>query len=92
MSNKASSRLARNCIVFVLVSGAFINSPAAEECSREATVERNTTGWLHSWNAGVGFEFALQDPTSFFVEARYVRIGPPGGTLDFVPIRMGLHF
>jgi opacity protein-like surface antigen len=57
-----------------------------------STVERNTTGWLHSWNAGVGFEFALQDPTSFFVEARYVRIGPPGGTLDFVPIRMGLRF
>lgn len=57
-----------------------------------STVERNTTGWLHSWNAGVGFEFALQDPTSFFVEARYVRIGPPSGTLDFVPIRMGLRF
>ena len=57
-----------------------------------STVERNTTGWLHSWNAGVGFEFALQDRTSFFVEGRYVRIGPPGSALDFVPIRMGLRF
>jgi opacity protein-like surface antigen len=57
-----------------------------------STVERNTTGWLHSWNAGLGFEFALQDPASFFVEARYVRIGPPRTALDFVPIRVGLRF
>ena len=57
-----------------------------------STVERNTTGWLHSWNAGLGFEFALQDPASFFVEARYVRIGPSRTAVDFVPIRMGLRF
>jgi opacity protein-like surface antigen len=57
-----------------------------------SAVERNTTGWLHSWNAGLGFEFALQDPASFFVEARYVRIGPPRTALDFVPIRVGLRF
>jgi Putative MetA-pathway of phenol degradation len=37
MSKKASSRLSRNWIVFVLVSGAFANSLAAEECSSEAT-------------------------------------------------------
>jgi hypothetical protein len=24
-----------------------------------STIERNTTGWLHSWTAGLGFEFAL---------------------------------
>jgi opacity protein-like surface antigen len=57
-----------------------------------STVQSNTTGWLHSWNAGVGFEFALQDPTSFFVEARYLRIGPRSSPLDFVPIRVGLRF
>jgi opacity protein-like surface antigen len=57
-----------------------------------STVGSNTTGWLHSWNAGVGFEFALQDPTSFFVEARYLRIGPRSSQLDFVPISVGLRF
>ena len=34
---KAGSRLAPNWIVFVLVSGAFANSLAAEECSSKAT-------------------------------------------------------
>jgi opacity protein-like surface antigen len=57
-----------------------------------STIERNTTGWLHSWNAGLGFEFALQDPTSFFIEARYLRIGPPSSRQDFVPITAGLRF
>ena len=37
MSKKASSKLARNWIAFVLASGAFTNSLAAGECSSEAT-------------------------------------------------------
>jgi opacity protein-like surface antigen len=57
-----------------------------------STVEQNTTGWLRSWNAGLGFDFALEDPTSFFIEARYLHIGPPSSRLDFVPIRVGLRF
>jgi len=57
-----------------------------------STVARNTTGWLHSWNAGMGFEFALADRTSFFIEARYQRISPSSKMTEFVPIRVGLRF
>jgi hypothetical protein len=57
-------------------------------------VAHNTTGWLNSWNAGAGFEFAMQDPIRFFVEARYQRIlGSSSSTMqEFVPIRVGLRF
>jgi len=57
-----------------------------------STVARSTTGWLHSWNAGMGFEFALTPPASFFIEARYLRIGPADNRTEFVPIRFGLRF
>ena len=57
-----------------------------------STLERSTTGWLHSWNAGMGFEFALEPPGSFFIEARYLRIGPANDRMVFVPIRLGLRF
>jgi hypothetical protein len=52
----------------------------------------NTTGWLNSWNAGMGFEFALSDPARFFIEARYQRILPSTNKSEFVPIRVGLRF
>ncbi len=59
-------------------------------------VAHNTTGWLNSWNAGAGFEFALQDPVRFFVEARYQRINSSNNSSnnmsEFVPIRVGLRF
>jgi Outer membrane protein beta-barrel domain len=55
-----------------------------------STVAHDTSGWLNSWNAGTGFEFALQDPVRFFVEARYQRIG--SNMSEFVPIRVGLRF
>ena len=29
-----------------------------------STAERTTTPWLHSWNAGLGFEFAVADPVT----------------------------
>jgi opacity protein-like surface antigen len=57
-----------------------------------STVAQDTTGWLHSWNAGVGFEFALADQSSFFIEARYQRISPSSKMTEFVPIRVGLRF
>ena len=57
-----------------------------------SAVERSTTGWLNSWNAGIGFEFELADPTRFFIEARYLRIGPSTNHMDFIPIRVGLRF
>jgi len=55
-------------------------------------VERNTTGWMNSWNAGMGFEFALEDPASFFIEARYLRLSPSSSGNEFIPIRFGLRF
>ncbi len=54
--------------------------------------ERSTSGWLDSWNAGMGFEFALTDPASFFIEARYLRLSPVSSRTAFVPIRFGLRF
>jgi opacity protein-like surface antigen len=54
--------------------------------------QHTTSSWLNSWNAGVGFETAIAPHASFFVEARYLRIGPESSKLDFVPIRLGLRF
>jgi opacity protein-like surface antigen len=56
------------------------------------TVDRTTSDWMRSWNAGIGFEFALQDPLSFFVEARYLRLYPQSNNSVFIPIRVGLRF
>ena len=57
-----------------------------------STAERTTTPWLHSWNAGLGFEFALADPVTLFVEARYLRIEPYSQRNAFIPIRVGVRF
>jgi hypothetical protein len=57
-----------------------------------STVERNTSNWMNSWNAGMGFEFAMESPASFFVEARYQRLSPSDAKSEFVPIRVGLRF
>jgi len=58
------------------------------------TVSRTTGPWLKSWNAGIGFEFAMADPASFFIEARYMRITQMQGGAQtvFVPIRVGIRF
>ena len=60
----------------------------------EGTVERITTPWQKSCNAGIGFEFALADPGSFFIEARYMRIteGQCNAQTAFIPIRVGIRF
>jgi hypothetical protein len=55
-------------------------------------VARNTTDWHFAKNAGLGFEFAMGPRTSFFVEARYMRINPNNSKDDFLPIRAGLRF
>ena len=57
------------------------------------TAQQNTTSpWRNSWNAGIGWEAAIADRTSFFVEARYERILPNNNGMQFVPIRLGLRF
>jgi hypothetical protein len=55
-------------------------------------IERRTSPWEFSWNAGMGWEIATSPHSSFFVEARYLRINASGGWLQFVPIRFGVRF
>jgi len=57
-----------------------------------STAERTTTPWRKSWNAGFGMEFALADPVSFFIEARYLRIAPYSANDAYIPIQIGLRF
>jgi len=59
-----------------------------------STAQTSTTGWLNSWNVGIGFEFPLGDPASFFIDGRFLRIKQPnnGGNWDFIPIRVGIRF
>jgi opacity protein-like surface antigen len=54
--------------------------------------ENSTSGWLHSWNAGLGWETAISDYASFFVEARYERIKPYDSHMSFVPVTVGFRF
>ena len=54
--------------------------------------QRTTSDWDHAWNAGVGFETAIANRASFFVEARYLRILPNSNQTKFVPITFGLRF
>ena len=59
-----------------------------------STAQVSTTGWLPSWNAGIGFEFPLGGSASFFLDGRFLRIKQPnnGGYWDFIPIRAGIRF
>jgi len=54
--------------------------------------QRTTSDWHRAWNAGAGFEVAIADRASFFVEARYLRILPNSNQTKFIPIRFGLRF
>jgi hypothetical protein len=54
--------------------------------------QRTTSDWNHAWNAGVGFETAIADKASFFIEARYLRILPNSNQTKFVPITLGFRF
>jgi opacity protein-like surface antigen len=55
-------------------------------------VQRTTSPWHSSWNAGIGLEVSAADNASFFIEARYLRISQFNSKMDFVPIRIGLRF
>jgi hypothetical protein len=55
-------------------------------------VQRTTSPWHSSWNAGIGLELATDERASFFIEARYQRISQYNGKMEFVPIRLGLRF
>jgi opacity protein-like surface antigen len=55
-------------------------------------VARNTSDWRFAKNAGFGLEFAMGPKTSFFVEARYMRLNPNDAKSDYLPIKAGLRF
>jgi hypothetical protein len=55
-------------------------------------VQRTTSPWHSSWNAGIGWEVSTDNGASFFIEARYQRISQYNSKMQFVPIRMGLRF
>jgi Outer membrane protein beta-barrel domain len=55
-------------------------------------VQRSTSPWHSSWNAGIGWEVSTDDTASFFIEARYQRISEYNNKAQFVPIRLGLRF
>jgi opacity protein-like surface antigen len=54
--------------------------------------EHDTSSWESSWNAGLGWEIALDSHTAFFLEASYQHIHREGGSLQLVPISVGLRF
>jgi hypothetical protein len=56
------------------------------------TIDRTTTPWRSSWNAGLGWEIAYADGASFFIEARYRQIAPADDKVQLVPISVGLRF
>jgi hypothetical protein len=56
------------------------------------TVARNNSDWRFAKNAGFGLELAMGPATSFFVEARYMRLNPNDAKSDYIPIRAGLRF
>jgi Outer membrane protein beta-barrel domain len=53
---------------------------------------RETTQWRDSWNAGFGWEWAVSNYGSLFVEARYRSIGPNNDKEAFVPVQIGFRF
>jgi Outer membrane protein beta-barrel domain len=59
----------------------------------ETAQHYSTTPWRGAWNAGGGWEIAISDHASFFIEGRFLRIKPysskSGG---FIPVRFGLRF
>jgi hypothetical protein len=54
--------------------------------------QRTTSDWHNAWNAGLGFEVAIAERASFFMEARYLRILPNSNQTKFVPVTFGIRF
>ncbi len=54
--------------------------------------EDHTTYWHLAWNAGAGWEIAIGDRSTFFIEGRYLQLGPDDRKLQLVPITLGFRF
>jgi opacity protein-like surface antigen len=87
---REASELRRVSLVSGTVCGWWYCFPA--EFPAVTAVAHSTSDWHQSWNAGLGWETAVADGTSFFIEARYLRIEPNDSKMQFVPIRIGLRF
>ena len=72
-----------------LVCGFYFCGPGTAPV---ASIYRDTSDVLHSWNAGLGLEFAIDNLSSFFIEARYQRLQPASSGMNFIPIRVGFRF
>ena len=73
-----------------LICGFFYCEPG--QIPVVTTSERTTGPWVKSWNAGIGFEFALSDPCTLFIDARFLEMQPYSAKTQFIPIRIGLRF
>lgn len=54
--------------------------------------QHSESAWEPSWNAGFGWEIALDSHIAFFVEARYQYIHNSANSLHLVPVSLGLRF
>ncbi len=54
--------------------------------------DHDTSSWEPSWNAGVGWEVAIDGRTAFFIEACYRRLLHYSNTVELVPVSLGLRF
>lgn len=55
-------------------------------------LDDHTTDWHGSWNAGIGWEWAVGPSSFLFVEARYMQVLTSDTRLQFVPVRVGFRF
>jgi len=87
---RESSELRRESLVNGLLCGYWYCVPGTFPAV--TAEQRSTSNWHQSWNAGLGWETAIADSASFFIEARYLRIEPNDSKMQFVPISIGLRF
>jgi hypothetical protein len=66
-----------------LIGGAGLYMPTVEAAGLDAVSENH-----FGWNAGAG----LKLPYHAFAEARYNRVSVNGGSLQFVPVTLGIMF
>jgi Outer membrane protein beta-barrel domain len=87
---REQTRLRQVSIVNGTVCGYFYCGPGYFPAL--TAVEDTTSPWLKSWNAGLGWEVAVADHASFFMEARFQHFLQNSGDMQFVPITVGLRF
>jgi hypothetical protein len=87
---REQAELRRVSTVFGYICGYYYCEPGYFPIT--TAEQRTTSDWRHAWNAGAGWEIAIANRTSFFVEARYLRIQPNNNPTKFIPITVGFRF